>query len=101
MSIIDINSMTPSGIVAQYVIELLGTGHFLSRDDYTRLEGWLKISQSTDDLLLILDEVLPLRIEKSRESGKKVISLSSVHKTVEKLLYEQRALVGGRGLGVE
>ena len=95
MSIIDINGMSPSGLVAQYIIEMLGNGHFLSRDDFSRVEQWLSQAGTTDELLVVLDDVLPKRIEKAREKGKKVFSLSSVRKTVEKRLADRRSLVGG------
>ena len=95
MSIIDINSMTPCGLVAQYIVEMLGNGHFLSRDDYSRVEDWLSKAGTTDELLGVLDDVLPKRLEKARASGKKVFSLSSVCKTVEKRLADRRSLVGG------
>lgn len=101
MSIMDLDKMTPAGIVAQYVIELFGSGHFLSRDDYARLEKWLTISQSADDLLIVLEDILPPRIEKSRAKGKKVFSLSSIHRSVEKKLNERISLLGGASHGID
>jgi len=94
MSLVDLNSLTDSGVVTQYVIELMGAGHFLSRDDQSRIHRWLLQCASPDELLLILDEILPARIEKAREAGKKVFSLSSIGKTVDKRIKDRRSLVG-------
>ena len=94
MSIIDITGMTSSSLVAQYVVELLGKGHFLSRDDYSRVEAWLQMAGSADELLLVLEDVLPERIQKSRDEGRSVFSLSSVKKTVERRLNDRRSMAG-------
>jgi glutathione S-transferase len=101
MSIIDINEISESMLIAQYVIEMFGAGHFLSRDDYMQVQSWLLLSGSSDELLLVLEAILPRRVEKAREKGKKVFSLASVRKTVEKRLIDRRSLVGGpvHGLG--
>jgi hypothetical protein len=95
MSIIDLNSMTPTGLVAQYVVELLGAGHCLSRDDVARVDRWLSLSGSMDELLLVLDEILPKRIEKARIAGRKITSLALFNKVVQKRLSDRRALSGG------
>lgn len=95
MSIVDLNNLTNTGLVAQYVIELMGQGHFLSRDDHARIERWLAIGLPVDDLLLILHDVLPERIEKAKLQGKKVFSLASVGRMVERRANERWALIGG------
>lgn len=95
MSIIDVNEISDVGLVAQYVVELFGHGHFLSREDYSKIQNWLKLANSTDDLLLVLDDVLNKKIEKSRGAGKKVFSLSSIQKTVERRIMDQRSLLQG------
>jgi hypothetical protein len=94
MSIVDLDNLSNTGLVAQYVIELMGHGHFLSRDDHARIERWLAIGLSVDDLLLILNDLLPDRVEKARIQGKKVFSLASIGKLVERRANERRALVG-------
>ncbi len=95
MSIVDLDSMTPAGLVSQYIVELLGAGHCLSRDDMARVDYWLSLSASVDELLLVLDDVLPQRIDKARNSGRKITSLAWVHKTIQKRLSARRALAGG------
>jgi glutathione S-transferase len=94
MSIVDLNNLTDTGLVAQYVVELMGHGHFLSRDDHSRIERWLAIGLPVDDLLLILNDVLPERLEKARSRGKRVFSLASVGKVVERRAKDRRTLVG-------
>lgn len=95
MTIIDTKSLSDQGLVAQYVIELMGNGHFLSHEDYARVDKWLGLSGSVDELLLLLDDILSAKIEKFRQSGKKVFSLSAISKTVEKKLIERKMLTGG------
>lgn len=95
MTMIDSKSLSDEGVLAHYVIELLGHGHFLSHEDYSRLEKWRAMSSSADELLLVLDDILPAKIEKSRLKGKKVLSLSSISKTVEKRLIERKMLTEG------
>jgi len=94
LSIIDVNTLTNSGLIAQYVIELMGHGHFLSRDDHARIERWLSLGLPVEDLLLILDEILPQRLDKARAQGKRVLSLASIGKTVERRVKDRCALVG-------
>ena len=94
MSIVSLDILTNSGVVTQYVVELLGAGHFLSRDDHARIERWLTQCSSPDELLLILDDVLPARLEKARLKGKKVFSLAAIGKTVERRIKDRRGLVG-------
>lgn len=95
MTMIDAKNLSDEGLIAQYVIELLGSGHFLSHDDFARIGKWRELSSSTDELLLVLDEVLSAKIMKSRQKGKKVFSLSSISKTMEKRLSERKMLVQG------
>jgi hypothetical protein len=95
MSIVDLNSMTPTGLVSQYIVELLGAGHCLSRDDVSRVDQWLTLSGSLDELLLVLEDILPDRVEKARSSGRKITSLSLINKMVQKRLCDRRALSGG------
>ncbi len=94
MSIIDINEVSEQMLVAQYVVELFEAGHFLSRDDCMRIERWLSMSGSSDELLIVLEDILPRRVKKAREKGKKVFSLSSINKSVEKRLNDRISMVG-------
>lgn len=94
MSIIDVNTLTDSGLIAQYVIELVGHGHFLSRDDHARIERWMSLGLPVEDLLLILNEILPDRVNKARAQGKRVFSLASIGKMVERRVKDRCTLVG-------
>lgn len=94
MSLIDVNSLTDSGLVSQYVVDVLGHGHFLSRDDQARITRWLSKCESADDLLLILSEILPERVEKARDRGKKVFSLASIGKAVDRRIETRIAMTG-------
>lgn len=94
MSIVDLNNLSDTGLVAQYVIDLLGQGHFLSRDDHARIESWIKLGVTVDDILIVLSEVLPDRIENARAQGQRIVSLASVGKIVERRLKDRRSMVG-------
>jgi hypothetical protein len=95
MSIIDINQLSPIQLITQYVVETLGSGHCLSRDDAARVESWVKMAPSSDELMVLLEELLPQKVEKARQGGRKVTSLGLVHKTVQKRLLERSRLAGG------
>jgi hypothetical protein len=95
MSIIDINQMSPLELVTQYVVETLGSGHCLSRDDVSRVEMWLQSSANPDELLLLLEDILPEKVAKAQMLGRKITSLSLVNKTVQKRLKERALLIGG------
>ncbi len=95
MTFIDIKNLSDEALVAQYVIELMGHGHFLSKEDYLRLDRWRSYCSSADELLLVLDEILPEKVAKSRSKGKKVFSLSAISKAVEKRLSERKLMLDG------
>ena len=95
MSIIDVNNLTDAELVSRYVVEILGQGLFLSRDDHARIDRWLAQGLPVDDVLMVLNDVLPERVERAKGVGKKVVSLASVCKTVERRIKDRRNLVGG------
>lgn len=95
MSFIDLNKLSDTELVARYVVEIMGHGHFLSRDDQARIDRWLAHGLPVGDVLMVLNDVLPERVEKAKVSGKRIFSLSSVCKTVERRIRDRRSLVGG------
>lgn len=59
MSFANPQNLTPSELVAQYVLSLKGNALFLPYQDYAVIDHWLANSQSLDELLLILSDLLP------------------------------------------
>ncbi len=60
-------TLSSSELVAQYVLECKGQGQFLPYSDYEIIKEWVTCSTDIDDLLLILDEILPRFFDPSKE----------------------------------
>lgn len=60
-------NLTPSELVAQYVLSLKGSALFLPYQDYAVIDQWLANSQSLDDLLLVLSDTLPSFFKNDRK----------------------------------
>jgi hypothetical protein len=68
MSFVDLDNLTPQGLILHYVLECRGQGHFLPYLDYQVIDEWLALAPSADDLLLILSEILPDYFAKTGDS---------------------------------
>ena len=89
MSRMDVDGLSPSGLVTQYVIECMGTGHFLPYEDNQLIETWIKAAPTLDDLLLILSELLPPYFSSQGKKRPPPRSLKGIHAKVLKGLREQ------------
>lgn len=49
----------PAELIARFVLECKGQGQFLPYEDYSIINEWLNAAHNVDELLLILDDVLP------------------------------------------
>lgn len=95
MSLVDLNSMSPLALLSQYVTETCGSTHFLTRDEVNVLEGWLRQSSGQcEEVILILEEVLPRKLEALRDQTGKRVSMKSLNKLVVGRLEQRRALKG-------
>lgn len=74
-------------MIADFIIENRGQGHYLPYTDYSLIEGWIKAAKNIDDLLLILAEELPRYFEK--QSGQIPKSISGINKKILKKLVVQ------------
>lgn len=81
MSHVNLGSLTPRGLISQYVLECMGRGFFLPYEDYALIDEWLKLSPTTDDLLVLLSELLPDYFQKNK-SGTSPRSLRGVNALV-------------------
>jgi hypothetical protein len=59
MSYLDLEKLAPEDLILHYVLECRGQGLFLPYQDYQIIEEWLSALPDTDELLLVLSEVLP------------------------------------------
>jgi hypothetical protein len=59
MSFLDLDKLSTTDLIVQYVLECRGAGLFLPYQDYQVIDEWLGCSSDTDALLLVLSEVLP------------------------------------------
>lgn len=59
MSEMDLNSMSPQALLAGFILSKRGVGLSLSPADHLQLHQWLKDCPNPDQLLSILDEVMP------------------------------------------
>ena len=82
MSYIDLDQLTAEGLVAQYVLEVRASGLFLPYTDYQIVEEWLRAAPGTDELLLVLSDVLPEYFERRAGRGGPVPSLGGVKNRV-------------------
>ncbi|MEZ4741325.1 MAG: hypothetical protein R3B45_02575 [Bdellovibrionota bacterium] len=78
---LDLESLSPHELIAQYVIEVKGVGHMLPYSEYNLIELWLRELADADLLLLVLSEILPAYFENARRSGR-TLSLKGIHKKV-------------------
>lgn len=95
MSFVDLDSLSPSALIAQYVLECRGQGHALPYSDYHVIEEWLDAAGDADELLLVLSETLPEHYEADRCSGRKPRPLAAMRKRILQRLRE-RAFSTGR-----
>jgi hypothetical protein len=91
MSFGDFDQLTPSHLIAQYVLECRGVGQALPYTDYEIIEEWLAAAATADDLLLVLSDILPefFSGEKKRSKPR---SLKGARKKVLRKLKESSAL---------
>lgn len=94
MSIICENKMNDIEILEQFIIEEIGAGHFLSRDDYQYLQVWLDAVGSCDELLVILESIFERENVKAQKNRTRILNLSKISKFVESAIRGRVALVG-------
>lgn len=67
MSFANPQNLSPSELVAQYVLSLKGSSLFLPYQDYAVIDQWLANCQNLDDLLLALSDILPTYFNHNRK----------------------------------
>ena len=95
MSIVDLDTLSPKALVAQFVIECRGQGTFLQYDDYQIIDEWVGIAPDIDHLLLVLSDILPSYFSSQRSGATKARSLKAARKKVLTKLQESLGRVPG------
>jgi len=86
MSIVDLDKLTPKGLVAQFIVETRGGSQVLAYLDYEVIDEWLSVAPSVDDLLIVLAEELPPFF--SRKAERKSVSIRGLRRKVLRNLAE-------------
>ena len=91
MSFLDISNLSKRGLIVHYVLECRASGHVLPYDDYAIIDQWLTACPSTDDLLLILADIIPPFFERkttqSRPKPLRLVNKKVLRKIKEKALH--------------
>ncbi|RZA22457.1 MAG: hypothetical protein EOP10_15460 [Proteobacteria bacterium] len=90
MSFIPPEQLDGPNLIAQFIIEYRGRGHFLPYDDHLLLRRWLKDAGDADTLLLILSDLIPKFFATSTALGKHPPSLTRLDKKVCRILEVKR-----------
>ena len=59
MSELNLNALSPGALMAQFVLAKRGSGLSLSPADFAQLGKWLNECQDPDQLLSVLDDIIP------------------------------------------
>lgn len=95
MSFYDIDTAHPQDLIVSYILDLTRQGCFLPYGDYHIVGEWLeRVEGNTDELLLVLSEVLPKYFAVNSLKQGRFRSLAGVRKLVLSRL-ESRAMRRG------
>lgn len=93
MSFLDIDNLSPLDLVTQYILEVRGRGHFVTREESTLIQAWLEIAGNQPEIVILaLESILPERLIKAREANKKNVTMIGINKSVRKKLEDQKSL---------
>lgn len=94
MTLLNLDALGPAELISQYVIQLRGKGHTLPYDDYEFINQWLNTGIDSEQLLLVLSDILP-ELYENEDSAKRIpSSLRKVHKRVMKKIQHCLMLSG-------
>lgn len=85
MSLMELDQLSPPGLIAQFILAKRGQGLSLSRNDHEHILRWLSGCHDPDYLLCILDDLLP-----QVEPGKRPLPLKVFDRQVmSRLMHRQ------------
>ncbi len=91
MSFIPSEDLDGPNLIAQFIIEYRGRGHFLPYDDHLILKQWITKAGNAETLLLVLSDIVPNFFGKSAASGKHPPSLAKLDRKICKILEARQA----------
>ncbi len=86
MSIIPPEQLEGPNLIAQFIIEYRGRGHFLPYEDHSLIVRWLERAGSADELLLVLSDIIPDFYAKAGAQGKHPPALQRLDRKITQIL---------------
>jgi hypothetical protein len=89
MSVLDIDNMQGLDLITHYVLECRAKGHFLPYTDHEIITRWLAAAGNSDQLLVILSDILPEFYSKtpSRPRSLKLVNKKVLRRINETVRY--------------
>ncbi len=90
MSFIPPDHLDGPNLIAQFIIEYRGRGHFLPYDDHLLVKKWIADAGDVDTLLLVLSDIIPKFFLSASTQGKHPPSLTRLDRKVGQILEARR-----------
>lgn len=90
MSFIPPDQLDGPNLIAQFIVEYRGRGHFLPYDDHLLLKKWIEQAGDVDTLLLVLSDIIPKFFGTAAAQGKHPPSLARLDRKVGQILEARR-----------
>lgn len=90
MSFIPPDQLDGPNLIAQFIIEYRGRGHFLPYDDHLLVKKWIEQAGDVDTLLLVLSDIIPKFFKAAAEQGKHPPALTRLDRKVSQILEARR-----------
>jgi hypothetical protein len=91
MALVDLDKLSPAGLIAQFVVECRNAGPILPYMDYEVIDEWLTAAPDADQLLLVLADALPEFFDPEKRRTSKPRSLKGARRKILKRLGGGRA----------
>lgn len=93
MSFMDVDQLSPLDLITQYVLEVRGRGHFVTREESSVIQSWLDLAGNQPEIvILVLAEIFPDRLAKALAAKRKNVTMAGINRSVRKKLEERKAL---------
>ncbi len=94
MSFMDVDQLSSLDLVTQYIMEVRGRGHFVTREETSVIQSWLDLAENKAEVvILVLEEIFPDRLAKALAANRKNVTMAGINRSVRKKLEDRKALV--------
>ena len=94
MSFMDVDQLSSLDLVTQYILEVRGRGHFVTREESSVIQSWLDLAENKAEVvILVLEEIFPDRLAKALATNRKNVTMAGINRSVRKKLEDRKALV--------